>query len=122
MANAVKTLNNLVDLLLTAEEADCLAAVLSRVAGSPTDSPRKHQQAVTQALQGIGLEYNKTDADGMLNGTLHFRDYPPLAPAFVPGYFKDSGDGDVQHFESQDELDGYGAEGEWQRVTVTLVP
>lgn len=39
--------------------------------------------------------------------------------AFVPGYYRDSGDGEVRLFETDPVYSGYFAEGIWQRVNVT---
>ena len=47
---------------LTHEEADALTAILCRVGGSSSDSPRKHAAAISNALYKVGYEYETCEA------------------------------------------------------------
>jgi len=78
MATARRSMS--VTLELSEEEARTLAAVLSYVGGCPTDSPRKHTDAVLEALTesaGLGsfvgtVEHNLADPER----GIYFRNYP----------------------------------------------
>jgi hypothetical protein len=45
-----------VEVKLSVDEANTLRAVLSMVAGSPTNSPRKHVDSVSDALKNAGID------------------------------------------------------------------
>lgn len=64
-ANLVERADELVPdgvtLTLSHEEAIVLADVLSRVAGSPTDSPRKHADTIYEGLRGAGYDWMDHD-------------------------------------------------------------
>lgn len=63
---------------ITEDEAVFLATVLRCVGGSRTDSPRKHQLAISDALYDYGIEYL---ADSTHSGGIVFKD------TFKPGYY-----------------------------------
>lgn len=67
----------LVQLTLTEGEADFLLAVLARVGGHKTNSPRKYQVRIKDALQrATGITYKETDANQLAYGVgMGFRDY-----------------------------------------------
>jgi hypothetical protein len=55
MANAAKDAGAMFRLYLTKEEAETVAVVLGRIGGSPIVTPRKHADAVLDALRGAGV-------------------------------------------------------------------
>ncbi|MFJ3634648.1 hypothetical protein [Streptomyces sp. NPDC090112] len=69
-----------ISVTMTIEEAEALMAVLVKVAGSTTNSPRKHTSAVLQSLEKAGVR--DWEAPGHpfslladRNGGFAFRDY-----------------------------------------------
>lgn len=64
-----------VTLLLSADEADAVAAVLASVAGSPVYSPRKHTRAVLAALTSAGFGISESKSLALLSGKVTFQDF-----------------------------------------------
>jgi len=61
---------------LTEGEADFLIAVLSRIGGSPTKSPRKYQERISAPLvEALGFDFYGTDAHKLSTGDIGFRNY-----------------------------------------------
>lgn len=61
---------------LSQKEAEFLRTMLSAVGGSPTNSPREHEYAITEALRDAGVpSYEKTDAYKLQSGQIMFDDY-----------------------------------------------
>lgn len=59
----------LINLTLTEGEADCLIALLCKVGGHHSRSPRKYVDRISTALkQAVGHGYQKTDAYKLLGG------------------------------------------------------
>jgi hypothetical protein len=52
-----------VSLTLDVETAKTLKVILGRVGGSPTDSRRRHADAISDALEGAGITYRSTAAE-----------------------------------------------------------
>lgn len=87
MADATRTVRSVektvtvdedvVTLTMTVDEAYVLRAILSRVHGDPTDSPRKHSREVWLALRGVGVTFeNAYESYGLLSGGIYFAEYP----------------------------------------------
>jgi hypothetical protein len=116
MAHATGVSDGSILLTLTPDEADMLAAVLGKIGGSPSDSPRRHQESIRNALRRVGLNYDSAASWPLLSGHLRFGDYPrPAEPEFTPGYFQDTGDDEVRWFESEPRAF---SNGEWVRVNI----
>jgi hypothetical protein len=62
-------------------EADFLQAILSLVGGNPTDSPRKYQESISNALRKVtGQRHDETDAHKLImrpqSSGIWFANYP----------------------------------------------
>lgn len=73
-------------LRLSEEEVDAMIAVFARIGGSPDNSPRKHTDAVKDALQLAGaphfddtVAYNQHEDDMVHRSGIRFTDYAPTA-------------------------------------------
>lgn len=79
-----------VELTLSEDEARTLVAVLSRVTGTRTNSPRLHASNVLEAFRRAGIHHPEhaqaltwreirpvdlTDPAGLIDGKITFRDY-----------------------------------------------
>lgn len=64
-------------LKLSVNEAEALVAVLARVGGSPTDSPRGDAKSVLRALQNAGSRDYLSEGHPLryLRGSMQFADY-----------------------------------------------
>jgi hypothetical protein len=65
-----------VTLTLSVDEAVTLAMVLANVGGNRETSPRKHAQAVFNALEKTGVGYYQSTAYTLHSGSQSFRPYP----------------------------------------------
>ncbi|MFD7552992.1 hypothetical protein ACFV9E_00420 [Streptomyces sp. NPDC059835] len=77
-----------ISLTLTIEEAETLMAVLVKVAGSTTTSPRKHTNAILVSLEKAQVrDWESTGHPFSLladrNGGLAFRDYGARKPFYA---------------------------------------
>lgn len=62
---------------LSQKEAEFLRTVLSAVGGSPDNSPREHEHAITEALREVGVpDYMDTEVYKLQRGAIMFEDYP----------------------------------------------
>lgn len=95
MANAEKISEMVavhkVRLTLTLKEAEALHAVMRRISGTTTNSPRKHTDSISKALKDAGVAYGAPGDQTMFTGLvfadrhvaellggsgLIFKDYP----------------------------------------------
>lgn len=65
-----------ITLTLSVDEAVTLSLALASVAGSRENSPRKHTQAVAEALSKAGVDYARSTAYGLQSGHIRFDPYP----------------------------------------------
>ena len=73
-----------VTLTLTDDEAGTLRAILSRISGSPTHSPREHADTIAAALNKAGVvrPANVVFLDEP-RSAIRFRDYPPKTSTYT---------------------------------------
>lgn len=67
-------------LSLTGPQARTLAALLYRVGGVPSSSPRRHANAIRDKLHAHGFYGGKGEEDGLVQGHMEFRNYPESEP------------------------------------------
>lgn len=68
---------DVITLTLSKDEAEFLLGLMYRhVTGNSTDSPRKHGNAICDALDDAGVD--KYAVMGLGTGLVHFREYPKL--------------------------------------------
>lgn len=67
-----------ITLTLSVDEATFLSAVLDRVGGSPTNSPRRYAPPIINALVSAGVEPMRASA----NGSIRFHDETPTPETF----------------------------------------
>ena len=75
-----------VTLQLTCEEANTLAVILWQVGGSPSKSPRKDAESISQALRAIGIDYDHQVAYKLLRSNttgIIFNEYPEEDDCFL---------------------------------------
>lgn len=71
-------LEDRITLELTPDEAATLARVCQLIGGDPSDSPRRHMEAINAALRGAGVR--AVDHCVMAsNGAIYFKTYPKSA-------------------------------------------
>ena len=68
------TLHDRVLLILSVNEAQTLADVLSMVSGSPVTTRRKHVKAVTEAMRDLNINFGATDPGDERANNYHLRD------------------------------------------------
>lgn len=75
---AVSTVTTQYVLRLSQAEAEALLSVFIHVAGSLTDSPRKHVASILNALRDAGEpgDYWQRESAKLASGTVRFADYP----------------------------------------------
>lgn len=80
MAEAKKTNRQVIveetyTLILSKEEANTLAAVMARVGGSPSGSPRAHIISIQNALQRVDINYYNTTEKRLMHGSIMLDTY-----------------------------------------------
>ncbi len=77
MAHATRTAKEYVyTLQLTQQEAYTLAAILSNVSGSDTDSPRQHVDSIDQALSAVlPIAHDEAVEYSLISGKINFDNY-----------------------------------------------
>lgn len=65
-------------LRLSVDEAETLASMFGSIGGDPDDSPRKHTDAVQEALRKHGFYWKGSKAYRLLMGSFRFSPYAAL--------------------------------------------
>lgn len=76
-----KTVSDGVNLTLSQDEAETLRLILGHVGGSTHDTPRKHTDAVMEALKAAGIRTPATKYN--LEGVLRFKSANESNPSFA---------------------------------------